>query len=364
MSHDDGSSMKRDLNRNKLKLALIRLDRLGDLILTLPADEILPASKCDVTWVVPAAFSGLFQLTEPDRSFHPINLADPKQAKAELLNWLKKKQFDAVVFFQGPTWVYSALFKSRIPIRVGVKSRWQSWLCLNAGLRQKRSLSEQHESCYSDELVKHLAEKIGVVPQNRPFNWLRLKRPVGEGSRDRHREMQVSRKYIVVHPGMGGSARNWPASSYIQLIEKLIENGLVVITGTAADERWLEPIRVWLEMQNDSKKTRIYWSVGKVDLLGLAEVLSQAKALVAPSTGVLHLAASMGTPTVGIFSPVRVQAPTRWGARGARVKNLSPQVDCPGHFDCLMEKCSQFDCMSQISVGTVMKEIDEVINLS
>ncbi|MEN0059029.1 MAG: glycosyltransferase family 9 protein, partial [Bdellovibrio sp.] len=55
-------------------------------------------------------------------------------------------------------------------------------------------------------------------------------------------------------------------------------------------------------------------------------VLGAAKAVIVPSTGIAHLAASLGTPVIGLYSPVRVQHPRRWAARGPQVKILMPPV--------------------------------------
>ena len=95
----------------------------------------------------------------------------------------------------------------------------------------------------------------------------------------------------------------------------------------------------------------------KLNIEQLLFVLSHAKHVVAPSTGVLHLAASLGTPVTGIYSPVRVQKATRWGPKGKNARTLTPKVDCPGHFSCLKEKCPHFDCMTLVTSQEVYENI-------
>jgi ADP-heptose:LPS heptosyltransferase len=45
-------------------------------------------------------------------------------------------------------------------------------------------------------------------------------------------------------------------------------------------------------------------------------VLSQARTVVANSTGPLHLAVAVGTQVVGLYPGVRIMSPVRWGPVG------------------------------------------------
>jgi ADP-heptose:LPS heptosyltransferase len=113
---------------------------------------------------------------------------------------------------------------------------------------------------------------------------------------------------------------NWPQEFYVELIDKLSREAPVVITGTKMDADYLKVVESVREKQN------VRWLVGDLKISELLDVLSQASGVVAPSTGVLHLAASLGTPAVGIYSPRKVEHPRRWGPRGPRVSALLPNV--------------------------------------
>jgi ADP-heptose:LPS heptosyltransferase len=130
-----------------------------------------------------------------------------------------------------------------------------------------------------------------------------------------------SGSYVVVHPGMAGSALNWPIAHYITLIKELSLNTQVVITGTAADEPWLTEIK-----STFVGNARVLILQGLLKAPELFTVLKNAKAVVVPSTGVAHMAASLGVPVLGIYSPKRVQHPRRWAARGEKVQIYMPAV--------------------------------------
>jgi ADP-heptose:LPS heptosyltransferase len=120
----------------------------------------------------------------------------------------------------------------------------------------------------------------------------------------------VHDSYVVVHPGMAGSALNWPQKNYVLLIRELTRMTKVVITGTPADEPWLTEIRSGLEGLD-----KVSWLVGEVTPTELLGVLNESRLVIAPSTGVAHLAASLGKPVVSFFSPLKVQSPVRWSPR-------------------------------------------------
>lgn len=85
--------------------------------------------------------------------------------------------------------------------------------------------------------------------------------------------------------------------------------------------------------------------VGELSFKQWLGVLSGATAVVGPSTSVVHLSAAMGVPTIGLYSPIRVQRAKRWGPRGVQVIVHEPTVLCPASSKCLGADCPFFDCM-------------------
>ena len=57
----------------KKKVLLIRLDKIGDLICTLPADQILDSSAFDITWVVQKGLGQLLDLSENKIKYFEID---------------------------------------------------------------------------------------------------------------------------------------------------------------------------------------------------------------------------------------------------------------------------------------------------
>ena len=304
----------------------IRIDRMGDLVLTLPVDE----GKPDIHWFIPQGLGFLLNQSIPERKHTEFSRDFSWPEFHRMVQKLKELNPERVVIFHAPTWVYFAVRWAGIRERVGRLSQWYSFLLLNKGIRQSRSLGEKHETEYNWDLLARtepVPEPLKLTARSaKPLNF-------------------PSKMYYVIHPGMGGSALNWPAENYISLIQTITKKSPVVITGTAADEPYLKPIRDALK-----NKSNVIWLDGKIDTTELMLILKDAKAVIAPSTGVVHLAASLGAPTVGLYSPIAQERSKRWGPRGEKVKVLDATAITPIE-----------DSMKTITVEMVLKSIDELI---
>lgn len=306
-----------------MKLLLVRLDKIGDLVSTLPVDEIFSGAHTaagkpvEVEWVISKGLGFLAEYAEPPRLAHEISLSP--RGRVEFRQLLRQLSPEMVVIFYAPWWAYFEVWWHRIQLRVGRYSRWFSFLFLNKGLRQSRSRSEKHEAEYNLELAQ-LARRL--LLQDQPVKTavsapvLHLKAPL---LRQVFEKLLIRpQEYIVIHPGMAGSALNWPPEHYQNLIEEFLKQDSktqVVITGTHIDQPWTEPL-----LRHFKNEKRVISAVDTVNLLELLFLLSKARAVVVPSTGVAHLAASLGTPTLALYSPVKAHSSKRWGPRGEQVR--------------------------------------------
>lgn len=315
-----------------MKICLIRLDKIGDLVLSLPVDQIISSYYADaeIQWVTAKPLDFILKNSQPKRNWISLDLKKPNAASKELNDFLNSWQPNLIVFFYGPTWAayevgkfafkYGFLGKNNTQI-FGRYSQWCSWLFFSSGLRQKRSLGEKHETQYNLELLLaalNYYDKNNNLKTNssRNFNELNpllLKAPVLRNLFEKH---QLARgQYVVVHPGMAGSALNWSKSKYVELIEKLKLKYFVVITGTEIDSNTVDPIAERFAHDNQVLNLK-----NLLDPSELLFILQNAKSVIAPSTGVAHLAASLGTQTIALYSPIASQNPKRWAPMGPNVK--------------------------------------------
>ena len=324
------------------------MDKLGDLVLSLSVDEHPALRGRRVHWLVtkglgfiPAQAAPKRLATEFKRGFSPFEFF-------RLVKWLQRQRPQTVILLHNPWWVSCAMWWARVPERIGRQSQWHSFLFLNVPIRQKRSLADRHESDFNFDLVELGMHQLGL---RRTFNlsqvkrsYLRLVAPNPFGTVE-SRGLKAN-AYRIVHPGMAGSALNWPQSLYRELIETLAREAPVVITGTKADQKYLSAL-------TPLKGTPgVHWLVGELTSPELLDLLSQARAVIAPSTGVLHLAASLGAPSLGLYSPRRVEHPRRWGPKGINAGYL-----VPGASDSDMIAPT---VMEQITVAQVLNTLREM----
>ena len=139
---------------------------------------------------------------------------------------------------------------------------------------------------------------------------------------DRVRPCHVSGSFVVVHPGgaMNPGAlmlqKRWPADRYIELVTALRERGLEVLLTGGPDERELAA--------KIARKAGLQIAAnlaGQLSLPQVAALIGRAQLYIGADTGVSHLAAATGTPSVVIFGPTN---PLRYGPRGAQVEIVAP----------------------------------------
>jgi ADP-heptose:LPS heptosyltransferase len=109
----------------------------------------------------------------------------------------------------------------------------------------------------------------------------------------------------VVHAGAAGPARRWPPSRFAAVARALAATGhRVVLTGTAAERPAARQVARAAGLDAGSVLA------GRTGLAELAALVATARLVISNDTGVAHLAAAYGTPSVTLFGPV---SPALWG---------------------------------------------------
>lgn len=313
---------------------VVRDDRLGDVLLCLPALEYLRRSLPDA----PIDFvcrQELHDLLRPHLMALSIALVDTADFS---------RAYGAALFLMASPQLLFAGWRQRVPIRVGIRSKWPSWLWLNRGVAQRRSEGERPEAVYNLELARSLVESLrGSSPEAGEFR-IRLRGDSGSEAAAQLalREIGVVGSFLVVHGGMGGSALNLSPEGYAALVAKFPNASVVLSSGPSPHDAPMVE-----ELLKQIPRAR---KLPSVPLTVLREVFRMAELVVAPSTGPLHLAHYCGTDTVGIFPPVRSQRAERWAPWGGagRSRVLTPGHPCPGTRRCLGESCESHPCLDRL----------------
>jgi len=95
----------------------------------------------------------------------------------------------------------------------------------------------------------------------------------------------------------------------------------------------------------------IYNLVGKTTLKDVASILLESDLLISVDTGIMHLGAALGIPTIALFGPT---APWRCGPYGQKHIVIQKEVGCN---PCYKKKCKSKLCMKSITVDDVWEAV-------
>jgi heptosyltransferase-3 len=180
----------------------------------------------------------------------------------------------------------------------------------------------------ADWLLQTLAPLgISAPPEWDRSPWLTLPPETQAWAAGWRREALSEGPYIVLHPGSGGARKNWPGAEWAAAVrehQRQTRLALVVVAGPA-DDAPLETLLSALARQARAP-ARPDAVFRPPDLAQLAGVLEGATLFLGNDSGVTHLAAALGRPTVAVFGPTD---PTLWRPRGPRVRVLGGRGTWP-----------------------------------
>jgi heptosyltransferase III len=334
-------------------ILIVRTDRIGDLVLTLPAAGLIKQQypKSKVTFLVR-------DYTKSIVSNHPfiddvivLKESDSKVSFFDNLNIIKTKKFDTCIVVY-PTFVLSVImFLSGIKNRIGTGYRWYSFL-FNHKVYEHRKNAERHELEFNVNLLEKLSIRNNVDEQNVKYD-LR----VNDSSLNIVNKFLADEKIdslnqiIIVHPGSGGSSVDLSVNKFAELVKKLDDdNYQIILTGNKNEIELCEKIK-------SSSKAKNF--AGKFDLDELIALINKSVMFISNSTGPIHIAAALKKFTVGFYPKIVSCSKERWAPYTNRKLVYEPSIDCK---NCTREQCEKLNCMDSIDITKVYNDIKNVLN--
>lgn len=313
------------------RILAIRLDNLGDVLMTTPALRALRAAPGRhltlLTSSSGAALDGHLPMVDAlwryDAPWVKQATAVPNVAQdMAMIDRLRSGHFDAAVIFT----VYS---QSALPATL---------MCRLAGI--PRCLAHCRENPYA-LLSDHVIER---EPQNgirhEVTRQLELVATVGANAHNtrlafavRPRDRQTLRarlrrtlgwqphrtgRWLVIHPGATAASRRWPAERFGHVAAQLADDfDAIAVTGSASERALVESVCA-------AAGPKALPLAGTLTLGELGALIEQADLLIANNSGPVHLAAAVGTPVVDLYAMTNPQH-TPWQVPH---RVLQAQVPC------------------------------------
>lgn len=336
--------------RSARNVLCVRLDALGDVLMSTPAmralKESLPGRR--VTLLTSGSGAAVARMVPevddvvvyeaPWMKSSGLLAALPERAAEdhEMIQAVRARKFDAAVIFtvysQNP--LPAALFchLAGIPLRLA-HCRENPYALLTDWVKEEEpELFVRHEVRRQLDLVASAGcrthdERLSII--------------VSDDARESVRSslgalgLDLSAPWLVAHPGATAPSRRYPPELFAEAVRLLtLEYGAQVVFSGGPNER---------ELVDGIRRAMVepsFTLAGELDLAELVALVAEAPLLVSNNTGPAHIAAATGTPVVDIYALTNPQhtpwrVPSRVLSHDVPCKYCYKSV-CPlGHNDCL-----------------------------
>jgi len=348
------------------RILCLRLERIGDLLMTLPALAELrafaPGASIDLavgSWNrrIAEAIPGLNRIETLDAAWLARDSTgsgrgaglSPLSLVQRTAGWRARK-YDLAINFEPDIRSNIALATAGAARTAGFRSGGGGPL-LDLAIDYDTTL---HTADNAVALVRAITGADAMpqdpatlqIPESARAEAARLLAPLGD------------RLKIGIHVSAGREVKQWPEARFREVAERLIgdRSAGIVLTGAPADRAQVDVVRTALPPD------RVVDLSGGADLLTVAAVIAQLRLFVTGDTGPMHLAHAVGTPIVAVFGP---SDPRRYAPRG--VHDTVVRIDLPcspcNRIRLPPARCTGHtpDCLAGIQTAQVLAAIDDAL---
>jgi len=347
------------------KLLVVRVDNLGDVLMSTPAIAAIKHTSPDAKVTLLASPAGAAAMPHIPALDDAIVYDAPwtqgiaggaqrsSEADRQLIDELARREFDAAVVFtvcmQSALPAAMACRLAGIPLRLA-HCRENPYDLLTHWVHDTEVCASgmRHEVVRQLDLVKSVG--FEGCDERMQFRY-----PAGDVLSMRRKFMRAGadllRPYLVVHPGATALSRRYPAERFGVAAQAVVdETGCqVVFTGGAHEQALIEQAQRHMTDPGVSL-------AGQLTLGELAALIAGAQVIVCNNSGPVHIAAAVGTPVAVLYALTNPQH-TPWRV-SSRV--LNHDVPCR---NCLESVCPEHhhDCLRGVDAESVAQAALDLI---
>jgi lipopolysaccharide heptosyltransferase II len=333
------------------KVLFVRLRSIGDTVLATSAvnalRRFLPDAQIDILvedWVAPvlAEHPSLSSVISLERN----SLA----ARARIAREIRASGYDVVYNLHGGTTSTFLTRASGARHRVGYES--YQYAKLHNHQAPSASFLWGQEKTHSVEQQLALLGWTGVPVTDRPATQLAITQTATFVIQERLRDSKLEGKRLaLIHPAAAFATKQWAAENFARVVEYLerADFSSVAIVGPGQD-------KVLDELQRHCSAPITTFNLSLPEVSALA---SRAELFVGNDSGIAHMAAAVGTPSVVIFGSSNIAHWRPWSrAESEVVFEEMPCQPCHGYF---CEQFEQPECILRVPVNRVTAAIERVL---
>ena len=333
------------------KVLVVRLRSIGDTVLATPSlfalKRFLPNAQVDILvedWVAPVL----------DNHPHVDNVIGLERGgfmtRARVARELRAANYDVVYNLHGGT---TATFLTRATgarHRVGFKS-YQYGQLHNHQAPSPLLIWEQQKT-HSVEQQLALLGWTGVPVTDRPRTSLGISPKAAETVDRLLNQAGLSEQNIaLIHPAAAFATKQWAAQNFARVVEFLAKRGFTSVAIAAPNEQALLE-----QLRSESSVDVVTFALSLPEVTALA---ARSQLFVGNDSGIAHIAAAVGTPSVVVFGSSNIAHWRPWNTAPAEVVfEEMPCQPCHGYF---CEQFAQPECILRVPVVRVTAAIDRVL---
>jgi len=338
-----------------VNVLIVKLSAFGDIIHALPAarDLLARSEVASVHWLLDARYAFVAEALPRPITVHVVDLKGPRPLRSawRTVRRLRGMRFDAVLDLQGL--IKSGLLARAIGRRAyGFDARvspetGNAWLVrpvrFHAG---ETHVVQQYRRIAAAPFVgngrRAPPAALAYVPPR-----VELTGAMRRAGRALLTELGLEpRRYAVLHVGGGWATKRLPERTWRRLAAGVRDRRLVPVFswGNAAEKRLAESL---------AAAAAALALPRRLEMSALCGMLAAARAVFAADTGVLHLAAALGTPTASFWGPS-----ASWRSAPLAPGNVRAESDAACR-PCFKRTCRRFICMERVAADDLLEVLDD-----
>ncbi len=333
---------KSKINENEIKkILVIRIDEIGDVLLTTPVFRALRRRfpKAEINVLIKKETKELLEnnpnvdsllICEQPWLKKPINLF----YYFSLIKQLRKEKFDLAIELHPDA---RNIFLGFISARCVIGHTFRGLGVL---------LDKVTKSNPNNEHIIQLNLDVARLVRANASDELEVYYSKENAQNAKKLVRKLGKKIVCINPGTGRESKLWLNERWARLADVLIEkyNVQVIFTGSKEEEGLIKDIQ--LQMRNKKQTINL---AGKTSLLDLAALLKKCRLLIASDSGTLHIAKALEVPLIGLYGAVN---PMIWGYNDKNARSVCKAKEFKENKGRAM--------MELIQIEDVLKEVNEL----